>query len=103
MNNGRTEREKEFTLVTHGGGRWTVTTFRTYSSGGPDQVVQWSVMPHTSPPAELTMIESWDKVVPFIWGILILFLLAMVTLIVWLVRRSRRRRDPLAGQARGTP
>ncbi|HWT12237.1 MAG TPA: hypothetical protein VN231_05755 [Allosphingosinicella sp.] len=103
MANGRTERNKEFTLVTHGGGRWTVTTFRTFSTGGPDQVVQWSVVPSDTPPAELTMIESWDAAVPWVWGGLLITLLAVGGLVFWLVRRSRRRRDALAGQGRGTP
>ena len=102
MTNDRTERNKEFTLVTHGGGRWTTTNFRTYSTGGPDLVVQWSVTPHSSPPPELTMIETWDAMVPWIWAGLLIALIAIVTLIVWLVRRSRRRRDPLSGQT-GTP
>ena len=31
--NGATERTKSFILVTHGGGRWTVTSFRTRSVG----------------------------------------------------------------------
>ena len=68
MSGGTTERNKEFTLVTQGGGRWTVTRFRTYSSGGPDQVVQWSVVPHTSAPPELAVMETWDSIVPWIWG-----------------------------------
>ena len=100
MSDGRSQRNKEFTLVTHGGGRWTVTRFRTYSMGGPDRVVEWSVVPHGSPPPELTMIETWDAMVPWIWGALIVTLAGVALLIIWLVRRSRRKRDPLMGQGR---
>lgn len=96
--NGRTERSREFTLVTHGGGRWTTTWFRTQSTGGPDQVVEWRVSPSSSPPPELTMIEAWDRMVPWIWVGLAIVLVGMTALIVWLVRRSRRRNDPLTGQ-----
>lgn len=103
MTGGQTVRNREFTLVTHGGGRWTVTTFRTYSEGGPDQVVQWRVTPHTSPPPELTMIQTWDAMVPWIWAGTIIVLGAVALLIFWLVRRSRRRHDPLMGQGSGTP
>lgn len=103
ISGGRTERNKEFTLVTHGGGRWTVTSFRTHSSGGPDRVVQWSVVPHNSEPPELAMLNGIDAALPWIWATLAIVLLAAVALIVWLVRRSRRRRDPLQGQPRGTP
>ena len=101
MAGGRTERNKEFTLVSHGGGRWTTTTFRTYSNGGPDRVVQWRVTPHDQPPPELTMMETWDSMVPWVWTATLIALGALVALIVWLVRRSRRR-DPLMGQT-GTP
>lgn len=95
---GATERTKEFTLVTHGGDRWTVTRFRTFSTGGPDQVVQWSVTPHTSPPPELTLLKTWDAAVPWIWAGLAVLLLSVGVLVVWLVRRSGKRR-----QASGTP
>jgi len=103
MTGGRTERSKEFTLVTHGGGRWTVTSFRTFSTGGPDQVVQWSVVPHSARPPELAVIEGWDAALPWVWGAMAVTLLAVGGLIVWLVRRSRRRHDPLTGQGRGMP
>ena len=92
--NGRVERNRRFTLVTHGGGRWTVTTFATYSDGGPDQVVEWNVVPHNSPPPELTMLESFDAALPWIWGGLFAVLLAAGALIYWLVRRSRRIHVP---------
>lgn len=103
MAGGVTRRSKEFTLVTHGGGRWTVTRLRTFSSGGPDQLVQWSVVPHSQPPPELAMIEGWDAALPWVWTGLAATLLAFIGLVVWLVRRSRRRRDPLAGQRPDMP
>lgn len=103
MNAGRTERTKEFTLVTHGGGRWTVTNFRTYSSGGPDRVVQWSVTPHSEPPPQLAVMEGWDRAVPIIWAVLVAVLIGFAALVVWLVRRSQRRHDALKGQGGGTP
>jgi hypothetical protein len=100
MSGGVTERNKEFTLVTQGGGRWTVTRFRTFSSGGPDQVVQWSVVPHTTAPPELAVMETWDAMVPWIWAGLLIFVAFVGGLIFWLIRRSRRKRDPLMGSGR---
>lgn len=88
--NGETERSKQYVLVTQGGGRWTVTSFRTFSSGGPDRVVQWSVVPHSAPPPELAMLDAWDRVLPWVWTGLIIGVLGMGGLIFWLVRRSRR-------------
>lgn len=101
--NGAYQRTKEFALVTHGGARWTTTSFSTHSTGGPDLVVAWRVTPHTSEPSELTMLNSIDNVLPWIQAALVAVLVGGVVLVVWLVRRSRRRRrDPLEGQ-RGSP
>lgn len=97
MANGRTERSREFTLVTEGGGRWTVTGFRTFSDGGPDLVVRWSVVPHDSIPPELAMLQAMDRVLPWVWAGLAALLLGGAGLIFWLVRRSRRKHDPWAG------
>lgn len=91
---GAVERTREFTLVTHGAGRWTVTSFRTYSAGGPDRVVQWSVVPHDSPPPALTAMNA----LPWIFGTALALLVLFIGLIIWLVRRSRRKhRNQLVG------
>jgi hypothetical protein len=98
------ERNQEFTLVTEGGGRWAVTRFRTHATGGgAPQVVQWSVVPHTSEPPELAILKAMDKAVPWIWGGVLFVLLLVVGIIVLIVRSNRRRRDPLIGQGRGAP
>ena len=103
--NGATERTKSFILVTHGGGRWTVTSFRTRSVGGPEQVVEWNVVPHSSVPPELEIIQGFDAAVPWIRAGLIAILLMVGGFIFWLLRRLGRPRsqDPLTGQGRGTP
>ena len=95
--NGATERSRQFTLVTHGGGRWTVTSFRTHSRGGPDRIVQWQVVPHDSEPPELTMLNAMDSALPWIWGILLVLAGGFTLLIVWLVRRSRRKQRAQTG------
>jgi hypothetical protein len=92
MSDGATERQKGFTYVTSGSDRWTVTRFRTYSDGGPDRVVQWQVTPHDEPPPELRMMEQMDAALPWIWGIFAAMAAGLTALIVWLIRRSRRRR-----------
>jgi hypothetical protein len=88
------ERRQEFTLVTAGGGRWAVTSFRTLAMGGDaPRVVQWRVVPHTTEPQELAMLRSMDRAVPWMWagaGAVILFLVGIVWLIV---RSNRRKRD----------
>lgn len=98
------ERTQEFTMVTEGGGRWAVTKFRTFATGGgPPRVVQWSVVPHTSAPPELTMLRAMDSAVPWIWGGGLFVLLLVAGIVVLIVRSNRRKRDSLMGQSRGTP
>lgn len=94
MANGRTERSKSFSLVTHGGGRWTMTAFRTYSTGGPDRVVQWQVVPYSTKPPELAMLDAMDRALPWVLAILAILAIGVGGLIFWLVRRSRRRHNP---------
>jgi hypothetical protein len=97
---GKTERSKSFTLVTQGGGRWTVTDFSTRSTGGPDQIVQWTVTPYDEPPPELAMLEGMDRALPWAAAAFALLVLGFGGLIFWLVRRSRVRHDPWAGGPR---
>ena len=95
MSGAGTERSKSFTLVTHGGGRWTVTSFTTHSTGGPEQVIQWNVVPHSSPPPEFTTFQAVETAMPWIQAVLVIGVLAVIALIVWLVRRSRRKHRPV--------
>lgn len=98
------ERTQEFTLVTEGGGRWAVTKFSTLATGGgPPRVMQWSVVPHTTSPPELTMLKAMDRAVPWIWGGALFVIVLVAGIVVLIVRSNRRKRDPLAGQPRGTP
>lgn len=100
ISGGVSLRERGFTLVTTGGGQWTVTRFRTVSRGGPDEVVQWSVTRQHHPPVELQLMEGWDRALVWLRILGPLTLLAIVGLIVWLVRRNRYARDSLMGQRR---
>lgn len=101
--NGRTERRKDFTLVTHGGGRWAVIDFSTHSTGGPDRIVQWSVAPSDTVPPELAMLDSVDRALPRVWAALAILVVGVGALIFRLVRRSRRVHDPWAGRNAGRP
>lgn len=89
--------EKEFTLVTTDDTHWTTTRISTLQEGGDPVVVEWSVNGSSEPPEDLEVMETVGTV--FMWtGIILLVLLAgLVWLIVWLVRRSRRKDEDRAG------
>lgn len=87
-----TQRSKTFTLVSDVGGRWFVTSFQTFSNGGPDRIVAWSVTPHDSAPPELAMVEASERMVPWLRGLGVGFLLVVVGIVVAFVRYRRRRR-----------
>lgn len=93
IGSANSNRSQDFTLVTSGGGRWAVTSFRTESRGGAAaKVVSWQVTPRTVEPTELVVMKTMDKAVPWIWGGLLFFLMLIVGVIVLIVRSNRRRR-----------
>jgi len=89
--NGVTERTREVTMVTHGNGRWTITAYRTHARDGPDRVVEWRVTPYDSAPPELVMIETIDRLMPWLWAGLVLGLLIAAGIILLIVRANQRR------------
>jgi len=96
VGSANSNRSQEFTLVTSGGGRWAVTRFKTESRGGAAaQVVQWQVTPRDVEPAELAILRTMDRAVPWIWGGLLAFLALVVGIVVLIVRSNRRRRAAL--------
>lgn len=99
--NGVTERTREATMVTHGNGRWTVTAYRTQARDGPDRVTEWRVTPHDNAPPELVMLETMDRMVPWIWAGLLLVLLTAVGIIFLILRSNRRRRESLENMRGG--
>jgi hypothetical protein len=103
MANGRTERRKAFTLVSDGGGRWTVTTFQTYSAGDAERVVQWSVAPHDTIPPELAMLDAWETTMPWVLAVFAAIVAGGAGLFFWLVRRSRRSTIPGPARTPGVP
>jgi hypothetical protein len=89
--NARTE--KEFTLVTTDETHWTTTTISTFQSGGDPAITAWNVEGSSERPADLETMETVGRV--FMWmGIFgLLFLVGIVVLIVFLVRRSSRKKN----------
>lgn len=89
--------EKEFTLVTTDETRWTTTTISTLQDGGPQRITAWNVESSSEPPSDLETMETVGKV--FMWaGIAsLIFFAGIVALIVFLVRRSNRKKRERAG------
>jgi hypothetical protein len=100
--NGVTTRVKNYTLVTHDASHWTTTVIQTRSDrNGPDRIVGWNVNGGPEMPPLYRQYQSVEAAIPWIRGGAIVALLAAIGLIVWLVRRSRRKRA--ARQGVGTP
>ncbi|MGP1353045.1 MAG: hypothetical protein ACTS1Z_06955 [Parasphingopyxis sp.] len=89
--------EKEFTLVTTNDAHWTTTRFSTLQRGGDPVITSWSVDGSSEPPADLEVMETVGSV--FMWAgiIALVIFVGIVVLIVWLVRRSRRKNQERAG------
>ncbi|QLC23818.1 hypothetical protein HFP57_01395 [Parasphingopyxis algicola] len=88
---------KDFTLVTTDERHWTTTRFSTFQQGGDPVITSWNVEGSGEPPADLEVMETVGNV--FMWaGIVALLIFAgIVALIVWLVRRSKRKDRERAG------
>lgn len=82
---------KDFTLVTTDGSHWTQTEIKTLADGGTARVVAWNVEGFDRPPPELETYEAMSSVLPWLQALGLVFVLAVVGLIIWLIRRSRRR------------
>ncbi|MEM8697409.1 MAG: hypothetical protein AAGE05_15415 [Pseudomonadota bacterium] len=89
--------EKDFTLVTTDETHWTTTRFSTFQEGGDPVIVAWNVEGSNEPPADLEVMETVGTV--FMWAgiIALLLFVGVVVLIVWLVRRSKRKDTGRAG------
>lgn len=82
---------KDFVLVTTDERLWTTTEIVTLQEGGDPMIIGWHVDNANEAPAELEIMENMGTV--FLWaGIIgLVFLIGIVILVVWLVRRSRRK------------
>lgn len=89
--------EKEFTLVTTNEQHWTTTRFSTVQQGGDPVIVSWNVDGSSEPPADLEVMETVGSV--FMWAgiVALVIFVGIIVLIVWLVRRSRRKNEGRAG------
>lgn len=94
LTNGASSTTKEFILVTTDQTHWTRTRIVTFAEGGPARVVEWKVDGFKEPPPELRMYESMERLAPWLQAGALLFLVAGIGLVWWLVRRSRRRARP---------
>lgn len=96
---------KEFSAVTTDDDHWTITEIETLAIDGRQRITSWNVEGFDEEPADLEAMEQIGNVM--LWGSIIglLFVIGIVVLIIWLVRRSRRSRDlgPRRGADIGPP
>ncbi len=104
MTNGATRRTKDYTLVTHDDAHWTTTVLRTQSEGnGPQRIIGWNVNGGSEMPAAYRQFQTMDNMARGFWIGGLVVIVFIVGLVIFLIRRSRRRRrDPLMGQGGGT-
>ena len=92
--NGASSQTKNYTLVTHDASHWTTTVIQTRSNGnGPHRVIAWNVTGGADVPPAYQQYQSMEAAVPWLRAGLAVGLLAGVALVVWLVRRRRRKRS----------
>lgn len=91
--------EREFTLVTTDQTHWTTTRIKTFQEGGDPVIISWNVDGSSERPADMEMMENVGTV--FMWAgiIALLIFVGIIVLIVWLVRRSRRKANTNGGNA----
>ena len=95
LTDGTSESRKEYILVTTDRTHWTRTRLITFARNGTARIVEWNVEGFDEPPPELKLYETMEEAAPWIQGVALLLLLGAIALVWWLVRRSRRRADPL--------
>lgn len=85
-------RTVDYLLVTEGGGRWTVTGFRTFANGLEPLVTGWRVQPYATRPPELAMFEASERMVPWLWGFGAAALLVLAGIVWAIVRYNSKKR-----------
>lgn len=88
---------KEFTLVTTDEAHWTTTTISTLRDGGPQLITAWNVESTSERPADLEAMETVGQVFMWMGIIALIFFAGIIFLIVFLVRRSNRKKGERAG------
>lgn len=91
VTNGSRTTSKDYVLVTAASGRWTRTNISTFAQNGPARIVAWNVEGMDRPPPELEMFDAVERALPWVQAVLLILVVAMIGLVWWLVRRSRRR------------
>lgn len=89
--NGDTNTTRQYILVTTDRTHWTLTRIATLAGEGPARIVQWNVNGSSQPPPELLQYQQMERLAPWLQGGGIVALIALIALIWWLVRRSRKR------------
>lgn len=86
-------RTQEFVLVTEAGGRWIVTELATLArDGGPTRITGWRSTARSERPPELGFYEASERLVPWLWGLGVLFIGVLIAIVWALVRYNRRKR-----------
>ncbi|MBC7986967.1 MAG: hypothetical protein H7X93_09935 [Sphingomonadaceae bacterium] len=90
LDDGDRRTTKEFRVLTTDEDTWTITQIDTTAVNGRQRITAWNVEAYDEEPEEVAVLESAGTVMLWFSIIGLAFLIGVVVLIVWLIRRSRR-------------
>lgn len=92
--NGVSSSVQQLVVMTESKGRWTRTVIhRTSQNDGPMLIDGINVSATAEKPDDLVQLDTWDENVPYVRAGAIAVLLILIAGIVWLVRRSRAKKN----------
>jgi hypothetical protein len=97
--NGVTTRTGQYDLVTESPGLWTSTTLEIDGTYPDFKISGWNLNGSPTKPEDLVQLDQWDKMVPTIrlgLGLFLLTLAGLIGLIIFLVLRSRKRKQAVS-------
>jgi hypothetical protein len=89
---------RSMVVVQRDGTRWVVASFALEArDGGREQVMQWNLNATPEKPSELATLDTIEDAMPIVRLVAIAVVLLLCGLVVWLVLRSRRKRQENGG------
>ena len=90
---GPSTREEQIVLVA-GTGPWSELALRMVGvNGAKPLITDWRIVRMNEKPESLVFADNWERSLTYIRSAGVVIALALIALVVWLVRRTRAKRD----------